>query len=142
MTEWVVLDLGSGKYSREPGHFTVDYNKDYTPQLVADVFQDGFWDLLPKKKWKKIVCKNVVNYAPSYGAVKEFLLKVKDHLEPDGVFELDFMNVSNFFTERGVLLFSPYIMKPLLLSVGFKSTFLTKRHWVVPTGNVRVVCST
>lgn len=131
-----ILDLGSGKHKVE-GAFTVDVDASTNPDLVFDLNES--YELLrtklPHQKWDKIVCKNVVNYFKSYDVLQDFLYEVKYLLSDDGIIELEFMNIAN---KEGLRLHYLTI-KTMLWDAGLESTLKTKRHWLIPTGNVKVL---
>jgi SAM-dependent methyltransferase len=130
-----ILDLGSGLHPT-PEAFTVDFDEAVKPDLVFDLRNSfiGLAFALPYQKWDEIHCKNVINYFPNLNSVERLFLEVNYLLAEGGRFYLEFMNYAN---KEGLRLHY-YTVKRLLDKTGFESRLETKRHLLVPTGNVRI----
>ena len=129
-----ILDLGAG-YAPVPNAFRVDVNKNYDPDLVFDL--NDAWGKLRSNlpaEWDEIYCKNVINYLDSLENVENLFSEVSFLLKPNGVFHLEFMNIAN---KEGLRLHYLTVRR-LLIKTGFNCRLETKRHWIVPTGNVKV----
>ena len=127
------LNLGSGNDYRE-GWINIDIN----PKLKADYYCDlenaDLPTILNHERFKVIRCANVINYFSSRQNMHAFLNNLRLLLEPDGVIELEFMN---WFNKEGLRLslFEVYV---LLWDLNYNVKVLTPRHWIIPTGNVKL----
>lgn len=131
------LNLGCGAKKRA-GEYGVDVASFDGVDLVADVFDGIFWGRLPRQKWGRIVCFNVLNYAPSRESARRFLSHVHNHLSKNGNFEVHIVNWFPAWEEKALML-NAWWLKRELKNAGFsRVNFLTPRHFIIPTGNVKM----
>lgn len=127
------LNLGCGEDYRR-GWTNVDINHKFKADYYCNLEDADLPTILKHKRFSVIRCANVINYFNNRENMYDFLDNLKFLLEDNGVIELEFMNWSN---GEGLRL-SLIEMIINLWNLGYQVKILTPRHFIIPTGNVKL----